>query len=438
MNPNIIVLSTALLHALMEDIFSILLPEGGYRIVDYTEIKEVPDLYAALEQETDGFILVGGRVVKAAIQKALRRPLKPVASFMVNSTSFYKLLLDLLIKNRALDLHRVVMDAVVVLRGYSSLADLQAEGNEAKFDSGMQAWMDQLNLEEIYTLEETITRMIAARWKAKKMDLAICIYSGVQERLQQKGIPCVLAYPDVETVKVALDRLLADIQLAAMRENLPVVISVGLANQGGDSEQESVALHKCLLDFSREHITGFLVQKTFDGFDIFTSLRVANQLTGQFSSCPLGRYLAARLERAVCVGYGVGADIAQAKTNAANARKEASAGASYVIDEKNLLIGPLDSDQYLAITSEVTPEMNRAAEKAGLSTLTIQKIDSVMKLLGTQELTTLDLAAKLGVSVRNAQRILGALEKSGLAVVQSHKSSKSMGRPVKVYEINLS
>lgn len=438
-NAKIVVLSTPMLRPMLEDIFKTLLPEGGYRIVEYSDFKHLAGVVASLQNEADGFILAGGRVAKAAVQKALKTPRKPMTSFMLTSTSFYKLILNLLLNNRQIDLYRIALDGFLVLRAHFSLPDSFDDHKAAQIDEEVQKWVNQLSLQEIYSLEENLTRKIAALWKAKKIDLVICTYSGIMERLLASGIPCVFAYPDAETVKTALDLLASEIQIAALRDNLPVVISVSKKNGvgAGDLDSKSTALHKNLLDFNRENIADFLIQKTGDGFDIYTSLRVANQLTDCFLTCRLSRFLAERLDFEVCVGYGVGDDIAQAKTNANTARKEAAlSGGSFVVDEKNNLAGPLDSEEYLAITTEISPEIYRTAQQARLSTLTIQKIDAIMKLMRTNRLTTQDLAAKLGVSIRNAQRILSALEKSGLAVVESRKSSSSMGRPVKVYEIN--
>ena len=75
---KIIVLSTPLLHALLEDILKTLLPEGGYRVVDYVDFKSIASVYASLENEADGFLLAGGRVAKVAIQKSLQTETKKI------------------------------------------------------------------------------------------------------------------------------------------------------------------------------------------------------------------------------------------------------------------------------------------------------------------------------------------------------------------------
>lgn len=55
--------------------------------------------------------------------------------------------------------------------------------------------------------------------------------------------------------------------------------------------------------------------------------------------------------------------------------------------------------------------------------------------MNSDELTTQDIATKLNVTTRNANRILNNLEKNGLAQILYNKSNTSKGRPVKIYKI---
>ncbi|MED9948077.1 MAG: winged helix-turn-helix transcriptional regulator, partial [Peptacetobacter hiranonis] len=70
-----------------------------------------------------------------------------------------------------------------------------------------------------------------------------------------------------------------------------------------------------------------------------------------------------------------------------------------------------------------------------LSSLTIQKLVSIVKMKDSNKITSVDLAERLGVTVRNANRILGNLEKGGVAEVVYTESVATKGRPVKVYEL---
>ena len=51
-------------------------------------------------------------------------------------------------------------------------------------------------------------------------------------------------------------------------------------------------------------------------------------------------------------------------------------------------------------------------------------------------MTSQDLSEHLGVTLRNANRILNQLEKEGAATMVYSHSSTSKGRPVKVYELH--
>lgn len=45
-------------------------------------------------------------------------------------------------------------------------------------------------------------------------------------------------------------------------------------------------LQKCLLDFNRENTTGFLLKKTLQGFEIYTTQQVLERITEHFTVCP--------------------------------------------------------------------------------------------------------------------------------------------------------
>ena len=112
------------------------------------------------------------------------------------------------------------------------------------------------------------------------------------------------------------------------------------------------------------------------------------------------------------------------------------AGASCIMDEKKNVKGPLNGD-VIEMRGDMSDQAYAMAEKCKLSTLTMQKLMSIIKMKGSNRLTTQELAERLGVTVRNANRILNNLEKGGAAEIVHTLSVTSKGRPVKVYELNL-
>ena len=107
------------------------------------------------------------------------------------------------------------------------------------------------------------------------------------------------------------------------------------------------------------------------------------------------------------------------------------------MNESNQIIGPLGSSQLPSFQQNLPDDIFQIAEKCKLSTLTIQKLISIVKMNGSYEITTNELANHLGVTVRNANRILRNLENGGHATIAHTRSTASKGRPVKVYRLNL-
>nr|WP_276514570.1 winged helix-turn-helix transcriptional regulator [[Clostridium] scindens] len=61
---------------------------------------------------------------------------------------------------------------------------------------------------------------------------------------------------------------------------------------------------------------------------------------------------------------------------------------------------------------------------------------TITKMNGNTRLTTQELAERLGVSIRNANRILKNLKTGGIATLVYKQSSISKGRPINIYELN--
>jgi len=99
------------------------------------------------------------------------------------------------------------------------------------------------------------------------------------------------------------------------------------------------------------------------------------------------------------------------------------------------LIGPLSFKKILTVSNEVTPYIKQLSKKVKLSTLTIQKLLSVIDTLKTNELSPQELASCLNVTVRTANRFLSSLLKHGEAVIIYEKQNSTKGRPERVYKL---
>ena len=178
-----------------------------------------------------------------------------------------------------------------------------------------------------------------------------------------------------------------------------------------------------------------IIQRAALGCDVFTKYSLVSYLTGCFTKCALSKYFQEHLPFTVCIGYGVGASISAAKSHAMKAKREAfQHKGSFGVDEHQRMYGPLNAENTIIVDTEVTPEIQEMAQKSQLSTLTIQKLISMVNISGSSYVTTQEIAQRFKVTPRNANRILSSLEKGGLAWATGKRAAQTKGRPTTVYQ----
>lgn len=404
-------------------------------VYSYDNFNEIPDLYSRLEDTSDGF-LISGIVAKNAITQKIPHPTKPILTFEASLQDLFRLLLKQFIANRNLDPHRVIMDFLLPIRqDPSCLAIINGE-HLTDMGEEIEGNASEKSFEELCSYVDDIASQIISLWKEGRFDLVICNYISIMPTLIQEEIPCIYAYPKEDSFLENMDHLAMQIQLNNMRKHLAVVISIVLSENQDD--RDLFSLRKCISDYKKDFLTDFIINKEKNQLDIYTSLETARYITENFTHCTLSEYIEEKLHQPTSIGYGIGQNLLQAKIHAESALKEATRTEnSFAIDENEMLCGPLKKGQAFSVTNIVTPKIDMLAKKAQLSPLTIQKILSIMKQKNSCEITSQELASRLNVTVRNANRILSNLEKNQLAVVAYHKSLNTKGRPQKVYQLML-
>ena len=141
------------------------------------------------------------------------------------------------------------------------------------------------------------------------------------------------------------------------------------------------------------------------------------------------------------IGYGVGANLYQARINAINASRYGrnggkKAGGSFYIDEKeNLVVLKVGKEEKVVKVAEGYIEKTANAVK--LSAETIVRIIGVMKSLNSNEITSHDLVYGLNISMRNANKFLLNLEKYQYAEIIGYRRIGNKGRPTRVYRLKV-
>lgn len=415
--------------------------ECDLSFIVYKKWKDLPSIYLSVRDDFDGFCTTGFST-NTILQELDGKNVKPLQAIMVRSSEYYKEFFKILSSNRNADLSRIILD-------FSLIENQAPLSVEDYIKSNFVVEKQRYRLYENYSVEQMKLASMLIVQKAKelyennKMDLLILRHSSLVEDIERENIPYTFVYPEAENVYDTLNILINEIKLKKMDNALPGVIYVSCDDLNRVSINEvsevSIDMQRALLDFNKKNMTGFFIQKCPSGFEIFTSRHIIHKITGSFTSCPLTKAIYGALGVKAYVGYGIGKDLVQAKSNADKAVKlSRSKKCGYLVMEEN---NPIELSGSSADADGPASETNKqalyAAKKSGLSISTINRVLSVLDIMGTNEITTYELANALQVTIANANRFMNALEKAGLAKVISRKNAIGKGRPSRVFRISI-
>lgn len=434
---RILVITSEYLTQYMDDILKEYSRDITYRIVKYRHFSEICTLYRAHEQWADG-VLTTGIAVEAVLRRETKGTLKPILSLNTDNETFYKIPLSLLIENRELDPDRIVFDVFLCTSPNASVMELIENNSVNDMFPDFHKWVDAASLEELCQIEDRCIRQIQELWENNKIDIVICRYSSIVERLKDLEIPCIFATATNEYARQIVERLLEKVKLEKITAHLPAVILAAPATEDENTwnEYQELNVQKALMDFARKHDLKFIVQNKRNGLLVLTEKTVVSYVTESFQNSVLSQYLKETVGSDLTVSYGIGHTIEEALENAEHARKASKDSKdAFLVDEEKRLKGPLDKGKTVLTIDMVNPELQAAAKQASLSTTVIHRLNRLLCLLDKREITSRELADHFCITVREANRILKHLETAGFASVELHKSDHLRGRPTKIYHI---
>lgn len=441
MNYRLALISTEEHCSYIKSILNRQTADCNINYIYYHSFRELPDLYRQIEPNYDAFCITGA-FAREAIIKSRTNQQKQVFTISEKSTEIYRELLTLINENRDTDLSRVMFDySFCIPNMYFKSANRYLE-KEIQHEKMHASILKNMTLDELLDTDETILTNAAAAWKQGQFDLVLCRFSTAYPKLKEAGIPCKFIYPARDNVTDTIIRIVDSLDREQLNNNLPGIIYLSSPDINSSSADEitpeSVNLQKCLLDFNREHTTGFLLKKTLQGFEIYTTQQVLERITEHFTVCQLRRYIESSFGINVHIGYGIGVNIMLARSHAIDAcSMSAKSGRSHVITKDGSYIGPLDAQDIQEEGDPVSQRVLQIAKATGLSISTLQRISSALELIGSREITTQELASTLQVTVANTNRFLNALQQSGFAQVIGEKKSLMKGRPSRIYRLEL-
>ncbi|MDL2260212.1 hypothetical protein LJB99_04995 [Deltaproteobacteria bacterium OttesenSCG-928-K17] len=405
----------------------------------YTSLEDVIEIYRSLPDDVTGLI-TSGIFPAQAIRATWPESTRIVRAYNTDNAGIYKLFLNLFNTNRSLRLSRVYADFMEVAG--LDLQEFLFGGLEMPYSEAINQVMASKTLDELKNIADACLQKHLRLWANREIDLSVTRFSALPPELLRYGYEVRFAYPGMNYLRKTLLETIQAVRINDMsgRQFAAVKISLPQHEIDDNAAGRMDILTRTLKRFSAINQLDFLIRRAETDLEIITNRMAVNQMTANLTVCRLHEYLGEKLHFDVAIGYGIGEEMARARINALDANREAARlprAGSCLVNEKDELIGPLKTGAKLIVSREVSPNIRRASILSGLSYLTIQRIQAAAAGYQGRRLTARDLAGKLSITTRSANRFLSALAEADLASAVEIRRSATKGRPERIYHINL-
>lgn len=440
---RIAVLATEYLKDYLQESIEKLHFECETEIFIYYNYVHIVDLYRQLESRFDGFITTGP-VPMQTIRRSVT-DCKPISFFLCTDSNYYKMFFEVIYKYQDWNFEY----------GYFDFCDYLCPDQESKLieylkNGTFKDWLDynnqymsKMTLED---MQESTKRKLEKHirlWNSGKIKYSLSRMSPIMPQILEAGVNCYYISFSLDDIAVCFKQLSQEILVALLRNSQPASIDAVLASSGHpkqdslrDFQEQLKLLERLITAFNKKYMCDFITHETHLGFRISTNRKTVESITNGFTSCLLKEYIQKNGGFDICIGYGLGEDLSQAESAAVDASRESrisSGHPSYLLNLRRDLIRLSGAGSDISIQNEISPYIRELADRTGLSTLTIQKLITALKITGTDEVTTQDLSRILHITQRSANRFVSALVKSNLARVLYSRQTNTKGRPSKVY-----
>ena len=359
-----------------------------------------------------------------------------MTAYQVDSDALHRDILRLAIETQTLDFRRIAVDFLTPLgSGYSVVDFMQLESMSAVIQQNDKLTEIAGN-QDGRNLEQIILDRIVSLWEDDAIDLVLCLYASIVPALQERGIPFRCPFISDGHLNRLIEDALIKIELNQLHGNHPAIMQIFPRHTDSAFPEQLSQLYHMLQQYAQENLIDWVLQNNGNCCTVISSMKLLHFLTNDFQICQISSYLAEHLDFPVVVAYGVGTTVSHAMNNVQIASKEAKVvGQPFLVDSNGTLIGPLNSEKRMVISSHSMPNISEIAKRCNLSSMTIQKLISISRSTGSDKITTQELAQRLDTTVRNANRIVLNLCKGGAARPVYTQTTHSRGRPIQIYEL---
>ncbi|MGM8212830.1 hypothetical protein ACLIBH_08550 [Virgibacillus sp. W0430] len=411
---------------------------------EFTErIQHIPFIYKSFE-ETKEIIQTNGNKVDVWIFSG-QAPFAIAEKYLESQSGFYphlngssltKVLLDISYKDHK-QLNRLSFDTIPshdVLETFSEL-NLNTEGLKLYPYSG-------------YKPTEELVQYHSALHESNQVDACITGIRSVYEALNARGVP---AYRITPTKMAIRDTILMASQQSEIIQFKSAQISIlilqiyDMNKRIGDSDRSfdmyrvSLKIQELMIEFT-ESIQGSFILQGNDKV-IMYSTRGALEVNQSNDVFSLLDKITMLTKLTANIGIGYGNTVFGAEQNAYLALNHANDyGKNNIMlaDERGIVEGPLhDAKSILFSRRSYDAAVINKLKLSGINVSTYNKVLSIQDNLKQGFISAFELAKWLGMTQRNARRILGDLEKHGLAEIVGEETPGARGRPRRLFKVGV-
>lgn len=411
-------------------------PPCETKVIAYDNYEHIARLYNMYADQYDA-CFTSGVIAKEAIELGCPNIRKPLVPFQISPNALHRDILRVILDTQSMDLSRIAMDFLTPMDyGYSVADFLKLEEIDSVYADNAQ-WTRTIGTHDGYTVENYVYEKIVDLWEKNAIDLVICQYSSIIPRLEEKGIPYRCSFVSDHHLNSLIQDVLVKLELQKLHDNHPVIIQIFPRQSSAFSNEQYRLLRHHIQQFIKTNLLECVIQDNDACCGLITSVKILRFLTDEFQVCRISSYLDEKLDFSVLVGYGMGTTVPHAMNNVQVASREAKfVGKPFIVDSTGCLIGPLNSEKRMVLSANTMPDVSEIAKRCSLSAMTIQKIITVLHNIGSDKITTQELASRLDTTIRNANRIMLNLCKGGIAAPVYTQATHSRGRPIQVYTLS--
>lgn len=395
-------------------------------------LQEVDTLYEQNKNKVDGFVF-SGLFIYESIKKEHLSSQVPFKVLHDDEGTIFKSLFKILLNNPGINTKRIFIDFAYRIESLAEYSD--------RFCAPVHP-VDLTG--SIHEQTEQLLKNHIELWESGQIDLAITAFGFFVPELTARGVKFLFIPSSPERIQHLMLSLLDEVTIQKLNNRKMVVGRISVEQEtvqngySGESSEDITVLKRKLKDFLKMNKLIDTSQQFPDFIQLDLSYEAYLGISEGLQGCMLLNYLQQWTDKSVKIGWGAGRQYFQARENAEKANRQAAAykgSCSFFISEDQKVTGPLDRSGAITFKEMADDEVLETADKLGIHNINLQKIIAYAGMLGTNKLSSEDVAQCLSITVRGANRILNQIESKAFAGIVHEKRENTKGRPKKYYEM---